>query len=271
VNGKTTGTRVERQARLRWVPLNLIKVNPLAQRELNTARVDKLTTEFDPEQFGVPTVSARDTWYFVIDGQHRIEAYKQWNGDGRWESQQIQCWTYEGLSEEQEADVFLKLNDTLTVNAFAKFRVGVRAGRAEEVDIERIVRTESLRISQAKGNGAVSAVGTLKKVYQRAGGDNLARALRIARDAYGDPGLEAVVIEGLGLLCHRYNGDLDDIRVVQRLSTAHGGLAALLGKAENLRKQTGNPRGHCVAAAAVDIINGSRGGRKLPSWWKAAA
>jgi len=35
-----------------------------------------------------------------------------------------------------------------------------------------------------------------------------------------------------------------------------------------LRNQTGNPKGHCVAAAAVDIYNGGRGGRKLPSWWR---
>lgn len=34
------------------------------------------------------------------------------------------------------------------------------------------------------------------------------------------------------------------------------------------RKQTGNAKGHCVAAAAVDINNRGRGGKKLPSWWR---
>ena len=31
--------RIEREARLRWVPLTQMRVNPLAQRDLNQARV----------------------------------------------------------------------------------------------------------------------------------------------------------------------------------------------------------------------------------------
>lgn len=264
---KPTGKKVERTARLRWIPLGRTKVNPLAQRDLNPARVDKLTTEFDPEQFGSPTVNQRNDLFYIIDGQHRIEALKQWLGDG-WESQQAQCWAYDGLTEEEEAEIFLKLNDTLTVHAFAKFRVGVQAGRPEECEIDRIVRLQGLRVSQDKSDGAISAVGTLMRVYRRAGPEALGRTLRIIRDSFGDPGLEAPVIDGLGLLTDRYNGDLDEQRAVTRLAGTNGGVNGLLGKAENLRRQTGNPKAHCVAAAAVEIINAGRGGRKLPSWWR---
>ena len=48
----------------------------------------------------------------------------------------------------------------------------------------------------------------------------------------------------------------------------NGGVHGLLGKAENLRRATGNQKGHCVAAAAVEIVNAGRGGKKLPSWWR---
>lgn len=266
---KPTGTKVERIARLRWVPLARVRVNPLAQREIVQARVDRLIAEFDPEQLGSPTVNERDAHFYVIDGQHRIEALKHWLG--KWEDQQVQCWAYGGLTEEEEAEIFLKLNDTLAVNAFAKFRVGVQAGRAEEVDVDRIVRAQQLRVSMDHSDGAVSAVGTLMRVYRRADGETLARALGIIRDAYGDSGLEGIVIDGIGLLCQRYNGDLEDGRAVTRLSGSYGGVNGLLGKAENLRKQTGNPKAHCVAAAAVEIINAGRGGKKLPSWWKTDA
>lgn len=264
----TAGKKVERTARLEWVPLAQVRVNPLAQRELVQARVDKLVTEFDPEQLGFPTVNHRDGHYWIIDGQHRIAALKEWLGED-WEHQSVQCQTYEGLLEDEEAGVFLQLNDTLAVQAFAKFRIGVQAGRAEEVEVDRIVRECMLRVSQDKGDGAIGAVGTLMRVYRRGGPQNLARTLLIIRDAYGDPGLEASVIDGLGLLCDRFNGALDDEQLVAKLAKAHGGVNALLGKAENLRKSTGNVRAHCVAAAAVDINNGGRGGKKLPSWWRA--
>lgn len=268
MSGKPTGPKVERTANLRWIPLDKVRINPLAQRDLNQSRVDKLVAEFDPEQLGAPTVNIRGGHYYVIDGQHRIEALKTWLGDD-WEKQQAQCFCYDGMSETEEAETFLKLNDTLGVNAYAKFRVAVQAGRADESEINRIVQQCGLRVSQDKSNGSVSAVGTLVRIFRRSDPQTLARALLIIRDAYGDAGLEATVIDGLSLVCQRYNGQLDDSTLVTRLSKAHAGVAGLLNKAEVLRQQTGNPKGHCVAAAAVEIHNGVRGGRKLPSWWRA--
>lgn len=263
----TEARRAERAARLKWVPISLMKVSPLAQREINSARVDRLAADFDLEQLGTPTVSHRDGHFYIIDGQHRIEALKQIG----WGDQQIQCWTYDGLNEEAEAERFLRLNDTLAVDAFAKFRVGVRAGREAECDIDRIVRAQQLVVSRDQIPGAIGAVNTLRRIYGRSGPTVLGRTLRLVRDAYGDPGLEAAVLDGLGLMCQRYNGELDDGVAVRKLSDAHGGVNGLLGKAEQLRRQTGNQKSHCVAAAAVEIINAGRGGSKLPSWWRADA
>jgi hypothetical protein len=245
-----------------------MRVNPLAQRDLNRARVDRLAAEMELEQLGNPTVNHRDEWFFIIDGQHRIEGLKKWLGEGGWEDQLVQCWAYEdenALSEEEEAEVFLKLNDTLTVATFEKFRIAVKSGRPMETDIDRIVRAQGLRISRERGGGAVGAVGTLRKVY-KFGPGALARSLRIIRDAYGDAGLDAGVIEGVGLMCSRYNGELDDTAAVTRLSRAHAGVNGLTNAAEDLRLKTGWPRAHCVAAAAVAIYNRGKGGKKLQSW-----
>jgi hypothetical protein len=259
--------KVERTARLKWVPLNHMKVNPLAQREINQARVDHLAASFDLEQIGTPVVNWRDGSWWIIDGQHRIEALRACG----FTDEKVQCWAYEGLTSEQEAEVFLKQNDTLTVNALARFRSGVHAGRVVESDIDRVVRSLGLVVSADKIPGAIGAVGTLTRVYTRSGPAVLARSLAIIRDAYGDPGLEAAVIDGIGHMCARYNGDLDIPVAVEKLSKAHGGVNGLLNKTEQLRRLTGNPKGHCVAAAAVEIVNAGRGGKKLPSWWKDAA
>jgi hypothetical protein len=258
------GGRIEREARLRWVPLTQMRVNPLAQRDLNQARVSKLAAAFDPEKMGTPTVNHRGDWYYLIDGQHRVAALKLWLTS--WEDQQVQCWTYEDLTEAQEAEKFLSLNDILPVRAFAKFKVSVQAGRGAEGDVDRIVRALGLRI--ARGTGGISAVATLRRVYARGGPTVLSRALRIIRDAYGEAGLEGPVIDGISLLCQRYDGDLSEQRAIARLSSAHGGVSGLISRAGQLRQSTGSASAQCVAAAAVEVINRGSGGRKLPSWWR---
>lgn len=260
----TTNNRVAREARLAWVPISRMNVSPMAQRDLNQSRVDRIVATFDLEQIGTPTVNKRDGVFYVIDGQHRIEALRCIGyGD-----QQVQCWAYEDLTEQDEAEKFLKLNDYLAVNALAKFRVGVQAGREDECDIDRVVRSLGLVVSADKVVGGIGAVGTLRRVYERAGAAGLKQALLLVRDAYGDAGLEAAVIDGLGLFVQRYTTEMDIERVVTRLGGAHGGVNGLLGKADALRRATGNAKAHCVAAAAVEIVNGGRGGKKLTGWWR---
>lgn len=265
MNDQPTVQQIQREARLQFVPLEQMRVNPLAQREMKPAWVNKLALHFDLEEMGNPTVNHRDEWFNIIDGQHRIAALKQWLGN--WEGQQVQCWTYDGLTDEQEAEKFLKLQDRLRATAFDEFRIAVSAGRPDESDIERIIRDLGLTVSRYRRG--LSATATLKKVYMRGGADVLERTLRIIRDAYGDTGFDGAVIDGLGLFCQRYNGEAREERVVQRLSTAHGGVSGLLSRSTQLRQTTGNNKPQCVAAAIVETVNRGQGGLKLPSWWKA--
>lgn len=263
----TNNGKVERAARLKWVPLGLMYPPPMAQRDkLNLSRVDHIAANLDLEQIGTPTVSERGGKFYLIDGWHRTEALRQFGFD---ETDKIQCWCYTGLTEQEEAERFLKLNDTLAVDALSKFRVSVNAGRLVESDVDRIVRAQGLSVTRDKIEGGIAAVGTLLRIYNRAGAKVLARTLRIVRDAYGDAGLEAAVLDGIGFLCGRYNGDLDDQLAIVKLKAK--GHIALLQSAEVLRRQTGSSRGHCVAAAAVEIINAGRGGKKLASWWREEA
>lgn len=256
--------KVTREARLRWVPIDKMRVSPFSQRELNQARVDRLAADFDLEQLGTPTVNMHGTAFHILDGQHRVEALRLIGyGD-----QQIQCWTYEGLTPKEEAKTFLKLNDTLTVSRYDKYTKAVNAELETQLEIDRVVRAQGLIVSRDKIPGSIAAVATLERVFQRSGSATLGRTLRIIRDAYGDPGFEAAVIDGIGLMCQRYNGDLDDTHAVRKLGTAHAGVSGLLGKAEIIRRQTNGQKNHSVAAAAVEIINSGKGGKKLPSWWK---
>jgi len=269
-NKRTTAHH--RAYRVQEVPLGKTTTSPKLQRELKQHRVNELLANFDLDDFGIPVVSWREGRYFIIDGQHRIEALKQWLGVG-WEIQKVECRVYQGLSEAEEADMFDRLNNVLIVAAYDKFRIRVEAGRETETAIAKVLKQENLVISRDEVPGAVSAVGTLVRVYERSDADVLAKTLRIIRDAFGDAGFRSGVIDGLGHLCQRYNGALDEKAAVERLSLTRGGVNGLLNKATVLHKQTGNSRAQCVAAAAVDIINAHRvsGTKRLPSWWKAVS
>jgi len=255
-------SKVERTARLRWVPINRMEVHPGAQRELVPSWVDHIAASFDPEMIGTPTVNDRDARFFILDGQHRVEALKMVG----WGDQQVQCWTYTDLTDPEMAEKFLVLNDVKQVQALDKFRASVNADREIESDIDRVVRAQGLVVSRDKQPGAIGAVGTLRRVYTRGNAANLGRTLRIIRDAYGDAGMQANVIDGIGFLTQRYNGELNDAEAVAALGAARGGVGGLISSSEMIRARMGQPRGQCVAAAAVKILNtGKR--KKLPDWW----
>jgi hypothetical protein len=260
-NTKTTTDRVERSGHLRWVAISDIYTDPRAQRELRPGWAAQIATDFDPDRFTPPLVSLRNHKHYVIDGQHRIEAMRLMG----WDDQRVQCWVYEGLTTADEADLFLWHNSRKAVAAFDKFQIAVIADRSVEVDINRIVLASGMKVAK-KQPGSIGAVSALKRVYEQ-GPETLGRSIRIIRDAYGDDGFKSEVIQGVGLLCSRYNGELDDSQAVQKLANARGGLGSLMTRAHVTRKQLGRPLPHCVAAAAVDIINAGRGGKKLPSWW----
>jgi len=261
--------RVQLPTHLRWISLDQLRIAPEGegQRELKQYRVDRMLARgFNPDIMGYPEVSERDGHFWVIDGQCRVEALKVWLGE--WHGQEIQCRVHTGLTMEQEAELFLMLNDFIAVSSMASFKNAVKAGRADEVDVDRVVRSNGLVISKDKGENSIGAVGTLTRIYQRGGAVVLGRALRIARDAYGTPGLEGPVLDGLARLCQRYNGELDEKAAIDKLSKRFGGVNGLMGDANKIRKSTGSQLADCVAAAAVETYNAGRGGKKLTPWWK---
>lgn len=258
-------SNVQREARLEWVPIEKMRVAEaqIAQRAMNTAWVDKLVAGFNLEEMGTPTVNLRDGHYFIIDGQHRIEALRRLG----FENDSVECWVYEGMSEQEEAERFLTLNAQLNVDVFSKFKIAVNAGRPDEVAVNETLLRLGLVATTMDVPGATRAVGTLMKVHHRSGGEVLEQALRMVRDAYGDPGLVAPVIDGIAHVVARHP-ELDEELAVERLSKMHAGSSGLVQRARIQRERHGGSLAHGVAAAAVEAINRGRGGHKLALWYR---
>lgn len=160
---------------LRNVAADDLSINLVAQREFRPAWANQILANFDPEKFQTPYVNRRpDGSMFIIEGQHGVWAYRHFYGEGA----KVQVWLYEGLTEEQEADMFLSLNNKKPIDAMAKFKVGVTAGRPEECDIDRIVRANGCVVGTSNADNSISAVSTLTTIYNQHGGVTWRHAAR---------------------------------------------------------------------------------------------
>ena len=253
---------------LDWVRVSDMRISPKAQRTHNkpgsVALIEEIVSEFNPDKLGMLTVSERGGTFWVVDGGHR------WNALVRmgYSDQLVQCWVHRGLSEEEEADLFLDLNNVRTVNKMEKFKVAVVAGRPVECQVDAIVRAEGLSIGTYRNDTSIQCVGALLKVYSNGGTKVLERTLQIVRDAYGKAGFGARVIEGTGIFVSTYENTFDQNRLVSKLSQKLGGVNGLLNQASVTRVTYGVPMAEAVAASMVETYNQGRGGTKLPGWWQ---
>lgn len=255
--------------KLEWVRVSDMRVSPKAQRDHSSPGamklIEQIAAEFDPDRLGTITVSERDGVYWVVDGGHRRAALIKIG----YEDQLVQCWCYHGLTEEQEADLFLDLNNVRVVSVMDKFKVAVIAGRGVENEIADVVRSQGLSVGGKGGSGNphIRCVAALMKVYNAGGPKVLATTLAIIKEAYGAPGFSARVTEGIGLFVATYEGQFDQDRLVQKLAKKLGGVNGLLGRAEQIKSSHGVPVAQAVAASAVETYNQGRGGVKLIGWW----
>lgn len=263
---KPSANRPARQSHLQWVKLDDLHINPVAQREFKPAWAQFILNDFDIDKFQVPHVNERiDGSLWIMEGQHGTWAYRQWLGG---DNEQIQVWIYKGLTEQEEAEFFLSLNNKKAIELLDRFKVAVTAGREVECDIDRIVRANGCVVSGSPStHGSISAVGALTTIYNRFGGVTLSATLNAIGNAFGDGGFERPNLIGLAMVLARYP-DVDRVLLIAKLAKLRNGSKGLVQKAYMIREQMGCSATDATAAAVVDIHNAGRGGRKLPSWWK---
>lgn len=262
----TKPNKPARQSHLQWVPADDLKVNPVAQREFRPAWAEKILADFDIDKFQVPHVNRReDGSLYIMEGQHGTWAYRQFFGEG----QQIQVWLYGGLTEREEAEFFLSLNNKLGIEPIARFKTAVTAGREIESDIDRIVRAAGCVVASGSSNpSTIKAVGALLTIYNRYGAGTLAKTLQIIRDSFVDGGYERPVLMGIAMVIARYP-DIDAARLVRQLASIRNGWKGLVQRTALIKEQMQATQPEAAAAAVVDFYNKGRG-KKLPSWWRDA-
>lgn len=169
---------------LRIIPLSQIET-PNYQRDIRTRHVERMVRNWNSQLAGTPLVSRRDNnRYFVVDGQHRIEAMRQLFD----ESYEVQCLVVTGLTEQEEAENFWKTQESAarkSLHPFDVHRAAIVSGDEAAIAIDSIVRECGFRIGIPGGRhgtrpkGYVQAVGVLQGVYKELGPETLRRTLSV--------------------------------------------------------------------------------------------
>lgn len=166
-----------------------ISIDSRYQRSLDESRVDAMAKNLDESRLGVPVLSLRkDGSYVVLDAQHRLEALRRAGLDGL----KILCEVHNGLSLDEEAALFLKLNNgRKAVRVFDKYRARLIAKEHAAVEFTRVVESLGLKIGAAPGKNTVCAIQSVESVHRRHG--NLLDTLSILK-RWGQG--EAAVFDG---------------------------------------------------------------------------
>lgn len=249
-----------------------LHIDPEAQRKISPGWVKEHVPVFDVEQLGYIVVNKRATGFlYVVDGQHRVELMRAVG----WGDQRIHAECFDGLTQAQEAALFIARNDRKAVSKFSKFKVQVTAKDPTACDIDRIVKEHGLLVSDQQMDGHLCAVAALEKIYNGAGIASpkegpkaLGKALDITVQAWGKQtsSVNGKVIEGLGMVFLRYNGAIKEKDMITKLRPIAGGAPGLLGKGRSQQDTSGRPLAHCIASIIVSMYNKGRTTSKLEAW-----
>ena len=239
------------------------------QRPVLDRVVDKLVREWDPRLLTPLVVSYRDGRYNLVDGQHRVCAMRKKNGG---KDVTALCRVYHGLTYEQEAELYYKLDRAkghLRLAHATKALVESGAD-AEIIEIKRLLENAGFVWALDKPTGEafeVEATRAVINAYRLLGGAAFSRMLELtARTWHGAPSsVKASFLSGMALFLKTYETELDDEVFIKRLSA--------VDPEEILRRGKADFSTNKAALRFARVILGKynsqqRGGRKLPYRFK---
>lgn len=242
-------------------------VDPKRQREFRPAWGKWLTENLDVDYIGIMLISKRKspsgkTQLFVMNGQHRRFALLAAGMDDF----VVTCEVYLGLTLAEESRMFRGRNKQRHVRAFDDYVQGVLGEDAECVAIHKILDARELKVTEQSQDGSVRAIAAVRQVH-RSGENALAETLDVLTASYGTTAdaMEGALIQGVGIMVTRYNGELDRAALVRKLQKRPGGPLKLVGDARGAKETFGGMIARAVAMVARETYNrGRRNGQLAP-------
>lgn len=255
---------VQRQMDL---PLKRLVIDPSYQRDLVPWLIKSILSNFDPRAIGVFIVSQRDGVYRLLDGQQRAEVLRQ----KKYLDARVPCLVHFGLSQEEENELFVKLNFNAHLTALRHFNNAVQRGQDPQYAIRTLCDELGWRIGETDyakaAPGMLVCVGTLVSCYENAVRtdrvsaylDALSVILEVYRHEHA--ATTGTFIKIIYHFCRKYWGHYTRDRLTEILRELHP---------EEILRQARFPQpdrfSHVAARAFIlrQYNQGLRGKRRLP-------
>jgi len=249
-----------------WLPVRELSPHPKVQRPLDETRAAAIAAAFDPDLFrelyvvkapGAPGGKR----YWVFDGGTRLAAAIEALGD----DQKVPCRIWDSIPIEEQAKLFLGINDSKAVKAIHKWFVRLLAREEVPLKIEEALHRHKLRVSKTRGDGVVQAITTLESIWKRDGGaETLQRVLSILGAAWGrmPEAYDGLLLRGLAGAVHRFDGALDDKELASKMARK-GMPGGMVGRARQSAQINAKSPSRAMLEVIINIYNEKRRTNRL--------
>ena len=188
-------------------------------RGINRAHVNNIKRNFCPDMVQPAIVSWRDGKYWIIDHQHQSQAIYELNGNDP--NTLIKCDVRTGLTYEQEAELYYRLNTSLKKLTFADELIGlIEAKDPTALEFRALVESCGY-VLVGNSNKTLKAVTLAMRIYSKAGGaDRLRTILTITQASWPNnpKGVDSRIIDGLNYFVEKHENEFKMEECVKSLS-----------------------------------------------------
>lgn len=188
-----------------------LKVDRSYQRDINPTRVKQLADHFNPLKVNPAKVSHRNGAYYIFDGQHTTRVLVTRNGG---KDLFIECKIYEGLSKQDEAELFARQNEgTRQVEKNSQMKALYTAGDIEIIELKNAVEEVGFIFDFQKGKSInrIVCCAQMLKIFRTARCEDFKKFLLTIKEAWnGMPeSLRKEIIGGTWILYSTFKGKID--------------------------------------------------------------
>lgn len=262
-----------------------VQFDPAIQRDEQPTLINDIARNWNADALGVVAISVREDpkghlSFWSLDGQQRMKgtmkAAETEAGQlrGAHLNFEFAANFYYGLTVADEAQIFLELNNKISIGAYDKFRNAVLAGYEAPVQIEGVLKELGIAINQPNGFSAWSMALRVSKMEE--GVQHLRWALKMVQDLWKRPGdpnsiYDGKVLEAFARMRHRYGSLLNRDMIIDKFNRKGATLSYLIGKGRDKARINNQRAVPALIDAITEIYNMSlseRSPKRLPDWNK---